>query len=58
MLVADSHTTRDDIIIFSNEPVHVLGTVVLALSPSPAELAYPPAAHSASSIGTTLRYYR
>ena len=35
MLVADSHTTRDDIIIFSNEPVHVLGTVVLALSPAP-----------------------
>ena len=35
MLVADSHTTHDDIIIFSNEPVHVLGTVVLALSPAP-----------------------
>ena len=35
MLVADSHTTRDDIIIFGNEPVHVLGTVVLALSPAP-----------------------
>lgn len=35
MLVADSHSSQDDIILPGNENVRVLGTVVFAQSPSP-----------------------